>query len=490
MSERHAAERSARGAAPEREATLGPVLLQHLYGALRGLRLYSSANQALREHLQQLLASISALMDDEVTLLGMGEHFFLTDVRLKPDPASVGLWRSLIAELEGRGLGGLRFTPGLSEPELESFLRSLLVVRDAAGSAALAEELARAGVLHAVPVRLSEMASQAPGGDGTPEDARGAGEGMEGERARAARDFDNALRGTRSLVLRAAQTGRPALQLARRLVQPIVDSVLKNELSIVGLTALKDHDEYTYAHCVNVSVLSISIGQKLGLPRPALANLGVAALMHDLGKLMVPADVLQKPGRLTPEELELVQLHPLHGVRMICRLRGLMPLTLDCMRVAFQHHMNADYSGYPRVAGGGGQAVFSRIVTVADLFDALTAHRAYRARPFTGFEALRALVNRKRQHLDPGATWALVRTVGCYPAGTAMITESDHVVLSLSPNPDDLGRPHCRVLLRPDLSVPEPASPELWEPMPVTEKVARVLTPEEFTVDTKLLLAA
>jgi HD-GYP domain-containing protein (c-di-GMP phosphodiesterase class II) len=313
---------------------------------------------------------------------------------------------------------------------------------------------------------------------------------MEGERARAARDFDNALQGTRSLVLRAAQTGRPALQLARRLVQPIVDSVLKNELSIVGLTALKDHDEYTYAHCVNVSVLSISIGQKLGLPRPALANLGVAALMHDLGKLMVPADVLQKPGRLTPEELELVQLHPLHGVRMICRLRGLMPLTLDCMRVAFQHHMNTDYSGYPRVAGGGGQAVFSRIVTVADLFDALTSHRAYRARPFTGFEALRALVNRRRQHLDPGATWALVRTVGRYPAGTAMITETDHVVLSLSPNPDDLGRPHCRVLLRPDLSVPEPASPELWEPMPVTEKVARVLTPEEFTVDPKLLLAA
>ena len=100
MSERRAAERAARGAAPEREATLGPVLLQHLYGALRGLRLYSSANQALREHLQQLLASISALMDDEVTLLGMGEHFFLNDVRLKPDPARVGLWRSLIAELE------------------------------------------------------------------------------------------------------------------------------------------------------------------------------------------------------------------------------------------------------------------------------------------------------------------------------------------------------------------------------------------------------
>ncbi len=491
MSEPRAAERAPRsGAAAARESVLGPQLLQHLYGALRGLRLYGSSHQALQEQVRQLMGSLAAVMGDEVALVGMGEHFFLNDVRLKPDPARVGLWRSLIAELESRGLGGLRFMPGISAAELEVFLRCVLAVRDAAGSAGLAEELARVGVIHATGVRLSEMGARPPGAEGASEDQREAGDGIEAERARAARNFRNAVDGTRGLVLRTVQTGRPALQLARRIVQPIVDSVLKNEFSIVGLTALKDHDEYTYAHCVNVSVLSISIGQKLGLPRAALANLGVAALMHDLGKLLVPAEVLQKPGRLTPEEMDLVRPHPLHGVRMISRLRGLMPLTLDCMRVAFQHHMNIDHSGYPQVPGGGGQAVFSRIVTVADLFDALTSHRAYRTRPYTGFEALRVLVNRRRQHLDPGATWALVRTVGFYPAGTAMITESDHVVLSVSPNPADLGRPYCRVLLRPDLSAPDPASPESWDPMPAGEKIARVLMPEEFAVDPKMLLAA
>jgi HD-GYP domain-containing protein (c-di-GMP phosphodiesterase class II) len=269
-----------------------------------------------------------------------------------------------------------------------------------------------------------------------------------------------------------------------------VDSVLRNEFSIVGLTALKDHDEYTYAHCVNVSVLAISMGQKVELPRQALANLGVAALLHDIGKLMVPAEVLRKPGRLAPGELELVRRHPLHGVRMISRLRGLMPLTLDCMHVAFQHHMNADLSGYPRVRGGGEPAAFSRIVAVADLFDALTSHRAYRARPFTGFEALREVLHRRRRHLDPGATWALVKTVGLYPAGTMMLTESDHLVMSLSPNPLDPGRPYCRVVMRPDSSVPEPTSPEVWAPMPADERVVRVLDPEEFAVDRDALLAA
>src|SRR4029077_6562924 len=107
-------------------------------------------------------------------------------------------------------------------------------------------------------------------------------------RQRAQQTFWRAVFGTRSVLLRTAQTGRPALRQARRVVQPVVDSIMKNEYSIIGLTALKDHDEYTYAHCVNVSVISIGIGQALGLPRQALANLGVAALLHDMGKIAIP----------------------------------------------------------------------------------------------------------------------------------------------------------------------------------------------------------
>ncbi len=495
MSDRPVSIRTPGGAAgDERESLLGPQFLQCLHAVLRGLRLYSSANQALREQIQELLALISSLMDDEVTVIGMGEHFFLNGVRLKPDPARVNLRRWLMAEFETRGLGGLRFTPGLTTTELETFFRCFLEARDAARSERLAEEAMGAGVLHAIPVRLSEMGSRPLGVEGA---ADGEGEaeakaegGAEEERRRAGQNFRNALQGTRALIARTARTGRPALHRARRLVQPIVDSILKNEFSIIGLTAMKDHDEYTYAHCVNVSVLSISMGQMLGLPRQALANLGVAALLHDLGKLMVPAEVLRKPGKLAPDEWERIRRHPLDGVKMISRLPGLMPLALDCMRTAFQHHMNADRSGYPRVQGGGKQATFSRIVAVADLFDALTSHRAYRARPFTGFEALRFVLDRQRRHFDPGVAWALIKTVGLYPAGTVMLTESGYVVMSLSPNPRDLGRPHCRVLLRPDSSPPDPGSPEVWDPMPADEKVARALDPEEFAVDTNALLAA
>ena len=287
----------------------------------------------------------------------------------------------------------------------------------------------------------------------------------------------------------AAKPGRPALRQARRLVQPMVDSLMKNEYSIIGLTAIKDHDEYTYAHCVNVSVLSISMGQALGLPRMALANLGVAGLLHDIGKIEVPVGVLQKPGKLSPEEWQMVRRHPLEGLKMVSRMPGLTALTVEAMRVCFEHHMTVDRGGYPQFPNPHEAATSSRIVAVADFFDAITAHRAYRKRPLTSFEALSMLLGPEREHFDVAVLWALVKSVGLYPAGTVMLTASNHVVLSVSPNPEDRRRPHCRVLVRPDGTTPPEDQPEMWDPMPPGENVVRVLQPEEHAVPAGALAA-
>ena len=169
---------------------------------------------------------------------------------------------------------------------------------------------------------------------------------------------------------------------------------------------------------------------------------------------------------------------------------GLSSLMLDSMRVAFQHHMNVDASGYPKVGNGSPLSTAARIVAVADFFDAVTSHRAYRARPMTAFEALCLLVGSERPHFDPASLWALVQTVGLYPAGSLLRTESGHVVLSLSPNPDDLRRPYSRVLERPAGSPSPGAEAEMWEPMPDDENVVRVVPPEEMQIDVNGFLAA
>src|SRR5262249_3840356 len=162
---------------------------------------------------------------------------------------------------------------------------------------------------------------------------------------------------------------KPDLRFAKRLIQPVVDNIMKNEYSIVGLTALKSHDEYTYAHCVNVSTLSVGMGHVMGMPRQTLADLGVAALVHDIGKIRVPGDVLRKPAKLTDEEWRLMRRHPLEGMKMMIRMPGLSSLALDSMRTALEHHMGANLRGYPHAASDWQQSPMSRIVALADCFD-------------------------------------------------------------------------------------------------------------------------
>jgi HD-GYP domain-containing protein (c-di-GMP phosphodiesterase class II) len=182
--------------------------------------------------------------------------------------------------------------------------------------------------------------------------------------------------------------------------------------------------------------------------------------------------------------------HPIEGMKMIVRMPGLSMLALDSMRACLEHHMNFDRTGYPEVQGEWKQATMSRIVALADCFDAMTAHRAYHKRPFSAFEALQYLLGPNRVQFDPAVLWALVRTVGLYPPGSMLFTGTGHIVLSISPNPDDLRRPFCRVIMNPDGSAAPEDQSTLWSPMPPEQRVIHVLKPEEHQVPTAGYLAA
>ncbi|MEO5617259.1 MAG: HD domain-containing phosphohydrolase [Candidatus Eisenbacteria bacterium] len=466
-----------------RTRDFGFDLISRLQALFRAGRLYDQKNRAFQQHLEEIRGTLARAGDEEVVLVSMGDYFYVDGVRLRARPTHLGLFRALREEFESRGLGALRILPGAGTDEWISFLRLHATAKSAESADRLPEALADSGVLRIIAVRARDIRSVVPE---AAEDSNEEGS----ERVRAKQHFWNAARGAKTVMLRAAQTGRPAIRQVRRLVHPIVDSILKDECSIVGLTAIKEHDEYTFVHCVNVSVLAVAIGAALGLPRTTLANLGVAALLHDLGKLAVAPDVLNKPNGLTGDEWSQVERHPVEGVKMLARMSGLSPLMLDTMRVSHEHHMNMDGTGYPKPKEGARMSVLSRIVAVADVFDALTAHRAYRHRPFTGFEAMAILIGPERTHSDPAALWALVQSVGLYPAGTVMQTRSGYHVLSVSPNPRDTRRPYCRVITRPGEQRCDLGAMERWDPMPEEEQVERVVFPEEHGLPVDQLLAA
>ncbi|HTM57309.1 MAG TPA: HD domain-containing phosphohydrolase [Candidatus Udaeobacter sp.] len=463
---------------------MGPALVSRFHGLLRAARIYSPSNQTFQDQMWDLLRLVDQVMEGEVLLLAMGQCFYVNGVRIRADASQAAVFDALTVEFEQRKLGGVRFLEGLRSEELAVFLQLMLERPDGERAADLPAAAAAAGVVNVAAVTLAETESagaETSAADEPPPQT---------ERERTKQVFRQAVSGTRQAILHTARTGKPAMRRIKRVVQPIVDSVMKNEYSLIGLTAIKNHDEYTFAHCVNVSVLSVAMGHQLGLPRTTLANLGLAALLHDVGKLTVPPEVLGKPDQLSSEEWQLMERHPIEGVKIVARAPGLSTLSLDLLNVAFQHHLTEDGRGYPRLGRPCRLSAATRLVTVADCYDAMTAHRAYRSRPFTGYEALRLLLGPDRTRYDVAALWTLVRTVGLYPAGTLLMTNSGHLVISLSPNPEDMRRPFCRVLARPDGSMPPDAHPETWDPMPKDMTVSRVVSPEEFDGEIDRLIAA
>ena len=299
-----------------------------------------------------------------------------------------------------------------------------------------AEALAKLSVQHLVPLRAV-----------IPQAGQIGAEEVRDSRKAAKRTFYRAIESARTVML-SARDHRPIdLRKAKRAVQGIVDLILEEEFSLFGLTAIKNHDEYTFQHCVNVSILSIALGQRLGLSKKLLGELGVAAILHDLGKATIPPWVLNKPGKLTAEEWKMMMDHPVQGVKMIAKMRGLNELALRAMIVAFEHHLNYDHSGYPQIGNRMEQSLFSRIVSIVDCFDAMTAHRAYRKTPFTPYEALHQMVAENREKFDPLLMKAFVNTVGMYPAGTTVLLDTNEIGVVLAHNAHDIFRPKVRVMV-------------------------------------------
>src|SRR5260370_2015590 len=176
--------------------------------------------------------------------------------------------------------------------------------------------------------------------------------------------------------------GRTAnVKKVKRAVQAIVDQVLNNEESLVGLTMLRDYDEYTFTHSVNVCIFSVALGRKLGLTKLQLYDLGIAALFHDVGKSRVPLEGLNKEGGLTEEEWRIMQAHPWLGVLTLFGLRGYGEIPYRGMAVAYRPPMKTDLTGYPTSPPPRELAIYSNILSVPAAFDPATSPRSYQTLP-------------------------------------------------------------------------------------------------------------
>jgi HD-GYP domain-containing protein (c-di-GMP phosphodiesterase class II) len=212
-----------------------------------------------------------------------------------------------------------------------------------------------------------------------------------------------------------------SIKKAKRIVEQMVDHLLEEENLLIGMTAIKDYDEYTYHHSVNVSILSVALGQRLGLNKKMLTELGLVALFHDIGKIDIPSEILNKASSFTEDEWRLMKRHPIWGVRALLKLRGLDSTAIRSSIVAFEHHMNFDLTGYPRVRRYADLDLYSRIVSVVDQYDAMTSARVYSRIPLAPDKALSIMMERAGKQLDPLLFKFFTNMVGIYPIGALVM---------------------------------------------------------------------
>jgi len=227
----------------------------------------------------------------------------------------------------------------------------------------------------------------------------------------------------------------------------MVDIIQMDESMLVGLTSIKNFDMYTFVHSVNVCILSMLIGDRLRMDKSDIARLGVSALFHDIGKTYIPSTILNSTGVLNPREWELMKYHTFFGVKELSRMNSLRDAA-EPMFVALQHHVHFNNNGYPLRPGGWDLRLFSRIVTVADYFDAMTAYRTYQKEPITPDKALRFILEKSGEIFDPFISKVFIQAMGLYPIGTivALDTGENAVVVRQNSDPRYLHRPLVEII--------------------------------------------
>ena len=243
--------------------------------------------------------------------------------------------------------------------------------------------------------------------------------------------------------------GSPNIKKIKRVVQGIVDQILNEETSLIGLTTIRDYDEYTFTHSVNVCIFSVALGKRLGLSKLQLYDLGMAALFHDIGKSRVPQSILNKTSGLTDDEWRLIAAHPWLGVLALFQVRGAQELPYRAMIVAHEHHMKRDLTGYPRpIRDASAERVQQdrrdrRRVRRGDV--ATRRIRPCRSRRRRSCSEMR---DNPRRGMDPVIVKAFINLTGIYPVGTLVVLDTFElgIVHAVNPLQDMLSRPIVRII--------------------------------------------
>lgn len=406
---------------------MGNTLVTKFHVLMRISQIYDSKNVALQQFTQESLQAINAMIQRQgaLSLKIVKNDLFFNEQRLRYSVEGFTSFKYLITQWRKRLIGEVIFKGAIDEDILKEFIYVLMQLEEGCeGNATRVNDELTKHDIFMIEVNPLETVEGEEDAAFRREDQREAGKKVFFETVGTIKEVITSIRGKQHADVRKL----------KRLAQKAVHLVMEDESILLGMTTIKNYDEYTFNHSVNVSIYSLAMGRRLGLSRKILTELVITALLHDIGKSKVPREVLNKPGPLDGQEWGLMKMHSLMGVEVVLNLKQLGEINPRMVIGIFDHHLKNDPSGYPKLFRKKEIGLFGRIIQIADAYDAMTTPRVYKRNPYTPEQALAVMLRERNVQFDPILLKIFIGLVGVYPIGSLVLLDTREVGIVYKPS--------------------------------------------------------
>ena len=446
--------------------------MKRLAAALRGAQLYSPSHPLVQRAFDNLNESLTQLLTDQPSIaVGViGNEIIVGDLPIPKAAESMG---EMIRRLKSLGIERIAFERGVTPDELQTLALTIAHPERKPGEAAPGAEPADplAALNSLLHIRVGRIQTEEKK------------EETSADVAAIRRLYSDATNLASSVWDMAKSEGTPDPKAARALVDSLAQAVAANRTALIALTALKNYDNYTFTHMVNVSVLTMSQARALGIDGAPLRELGLAALMHDIGKVRTPNEILNKPDKLTDGEFEIMRMHVVDGAEILRRTPE-MPAMAPV--IAFEHHLRNDGTGYPFGAKRGSLNLGTQLCGISDVYDAMRSQRAYQ-QAFPSDRILEVLRRNDGHQFDQNLVRRFTQLLGIYPPGNLVRLNDGAIAVVMAVHAPDPFKPRVKVVVTSrGERLESPIEMNLWEALPEApgpKSVTASLDPAEYSID-------
>lgn len=409
--------------------SLHEEFIRTFYRLVYMAKIYQDNNQLLMECLDDFMQVINRLFldDDQITIQISRGNIYLQDEKLRYRREIESLINNLLQYFEKRNLQGLRFSTVIQDTPAKEILAFSHTLNNTEQQEDplnwLVEQLENQGLIWAEVVHEEDTlpAEQIP--ETYPQDQ------VQKRKEKARQCYFFALDSIKEVAQKISSQKKAGVRKSLRVIQNMVDLIVEDEPIVLGLSTIRDYDDYTFTHSINVAILSMCLGQRIGILRTSLHRLGMCGLFHDLGKLDIPIEIINKPGELSESELEEIKKHTIYSVTRIIKLQAAPDLKATILLPPFEHHLKYDLSGYPKTNRKKPVGLFSQILNITDVFDAITSPRIYRPSAFSPDQALGWMLGGAGTDFDPILLRVFINMLGVYPIGSLLELDTRELAL-------------------------------------------------------------